>query len=83
MVAMLIGFVSAACAFLMLLPQNLYSTLSSPTFVTYMGIGNADIRMDIRQGADISLAAARLAAALERDEQVDTPYWKPNLSRRF
>ena len=67
---LLIGFVSAACAFLMLLPQNLYSTLSSPTFVTYMGIGNADIRMDIRQGADISLAAARLAAALERDEQV-------------
>lgn len=67
---LLIGFVSAACTFLMLLPQNLYSTLSSPMFVTYMGIGNADIRMDIRQGADISLSAAQLAAALERDEQV-------------
>lgn len=67
---LLISFVSAACTFLMLLPQNLYSTLSSPMFVTYMGIGNADIRMDIRQGADISLTAAQLAAALERDEQV-------------
>lgn len=67
---LLISFVSAACTFLMLLPQNLYSTLSSPMFVTYMGIGNADIRMDIRQGADISLSAAQLAAALERDEQV-------------
>lgn len=68
---LLIGFVSAACAFLMLLPQNLYSTLSSPSFVTYMGIGDADIRMDIRQGEDIDPATARLAAALERDAQVE------------
>lgn len=68
---LLIGFVCAACAFLMLLPQNLYSTLSSPSFVTYMGIGNADIRMDIRQGADIRTKTARLAAALEGDRQVE------------
>ncbi len=68
---LLIGFVAAACAFLMLLPQNLYSTMSSPTFVTYMGIGDADIRMDIRQGADISLATAQLADALEQDKQVE------------
>lgn len=68
---LLIGLVAAACAFLMLLPQNLYSTLSSPAFVTYMGIGDADIRMDVRQGADIGAAAARLAAALERDEQAE------------
>lgn len=68
---LLIGLVSAACTFLMLLPQNLYSTLSSPTFVTYMGIGNADIRMDIRQGADISLTTAQLAADLEHDEQAE------------
>lgn len=68
---LLIGFVSAACAFLILLPQNLYSTLSSPTFITYMGIGNADIRMDIRQGTDISWATAQIAAALERDMQVE------------
>ena len=31
---LLIGIVSAACTFLMLLPQNLYSTLSSSAFVT-------------------------------------------------
>lgn len=68
---LLIGIVSAACTFLMLLPQNLYSTLSPPAFVTYMGIGNAGIRLDIRQGAGISLAAVRLAAALERDEQAE------------
>lgn len=68
---LLIGFVAAACSFLMLLPENLYSTLSSHTFVTYMGIGDADIRMDIRQGVDISLTTAQIAADLERDEQVE------------
>ncbi len=68
---LLISFVSAACAFLMLLPQNLYSTLSSPTFVTYMGIGNADIRMDIRQDTDVSSTTAQFAAALEQDTQVE------------
>ena len=34
--------------------QNLYSTLSSPRFVTYMGIGDADIRMDVRQSENIA-----------------------------
>lgn len=41
-----IAFVTAIAVFLMMIPSNLYSTLSSPKFVTYMGIGNADIRMD-------------------------------------
>lgn len=68
---LLIGFVSAACAFLMLLPQNLYSTVASPTFVTYMGIGNADVRMDVRQGADICSTTEQLAAALGRDARVE------------
>lgn len=68
---LLIGIVSAVCTFLMLLPQNLYSTLSSSAFVTYMGIGNTDIRMDIRQGADIRAVTARLAAVLEGDGQIE------------
>ena len=46
-----ITFVTAIALFLMMIPSNLYSTLSSPAFVTYMGIGNAQIRMDMRDGA--------------------------------
>lgn len=45
-----IAFVTAIAVFLMMIPTNLYSTLSSPEFVTYMGIGNAQIRMDMREG---------------------------------
>lgn len=43
----IIGLVAAACMVLTLIPQNLYSTISSPQFVTYMGIGDAGIRMDV------------------------------------
>ena len=67
----LIGFVAAACAFLALVPQNLYTTMSAPAFVTYMGIGQAQIRMDIRQTGGAAGTAGQIAAALERDTRVE------------
>lgn len=67
---LLIGFVTAACTFLMLVPQNLYNTVSSPKFVTYMGIGSAEIRVDIRQTNDIDRQTRQIAATLGQDPQV-------------
>lgn len=67
----LIGLVTAVCAFLILLPQNLYSTLSSPDFVSWMGIGQADLRLDVRQGEDTEQTTNRIALALEQDERVE------------
>lgn len=68
---LLIGVVTAACTFCMLVPKNLYNTLSSPTFVTYMGIGNGELRIDVRQTDDIYGTTAQIAAALEKDAQVE------------
>lgn len=56
-----IMIVTAIAVFLMLIPSNLYSTLSSPEFVTYMGIGNAEIRMDVRQSEDFETIAKTLS----------------------
>lgn len=67
----LIGLVSAACTLLMLVPQNLRSTMSDPEFVTYMGIGNGEIRMDVRQTENIDLITRRIALELEQDIQVE------------
>jgi len=67
---LLIGFVTAACTFLILVPQNLYNTVSSPKFVTYMGIGSGEIRIDVRQIKDIDGMTAQIAAALGQDPQV-------------
>ncbi len=67
----LIGAVTAVCVFMVLVPQNLYRTVSAPSFVTYMGIGEGEIRMDVRQTGDIDAAALRLAAVLEQDTRVE------------
>lgn len=67
----LIGAVTAACTFLILVPNNLYHTLSDPSFVTYMGIGSGELRMDVRQTDDIAAVTAQIAAMLERDLQVE------------
>ncbi len=67
----LIGFVSAACTFLALIPHNLYRTMSDTEFVTYMGIGDGEIRLDIRQMEDIDRATEQIAMALKQDIQVE------------
>lgn len=68
---LMIGFVTAACVFLALVPQNLSSTISAPEFVTYMGIGASDIRMDVRRTEDADRTTGQIAAALEQDVQVE------------
>lgn len=67
----LIGAVAAACTFLMVVPNNLSSTLSDPSFVTYMGIGSGQLRIDVRQTDDINGVTAEIASALEDDPQVE------------
>ncbi len=68
---LIIGLVAAACAFLALVPRNLYHTMSAPDFVTYMGIGAAQIRMDVRHTPDLDGTVKRLAASLEQDTRVE------------
>lgn len=36
-------------SFIMIVPQNLYHTISGKDFVTYMGVGQCDLRLDIQQ----------------------------------
>lgn len=66
----LIGTVTAACTFLMLVPNNLYNTLANPSFATYMGIGSAELRIDIRQTDDINGITSEIAQTLKDDMQV-------------
>jgi len=43
-------FIFIAATFLMVVPLNLLNTLQSPDFVSYMGVGRSDIRIDISGG---------------------------------
>lgn len=68
--SLLVGFVAFACIFLALIPQNLYTTMSAPAFVSYMGIGNSDIRMDVRRTDDIVGITEQVLETLGEDALV-------------
>jgi putative ABC transport system permease protein len=57
-------------AFIMIVPQNLYNTISAKSFITYMGVGNSDLRVDIQQTDNISEKAADIAAAMQNDDDI-------------
>ena len=57
-------------AFIIIVPQNLYNTISAKSFSRYMGIGNCDIRIDVQQTDDISEKTARIAKAIESDSAI-------------
>lgn len=66
----IISVVVAICMMLSIIPQNIYTTLSSPDFVTYMGIGKAQLRMDVRQSENIDMLTSQITEKLDNDEEV-------------
>jgi putative ABC transport system permease protein len=56
--------------FIMIVPQNLYTTISSKSFITYMGMGNCDLRIDLQQIGEIPLKAGEIAKVMEKDEAI-------------
>ncbi len=59
-----------AASFILLVPVNLFQTISSPSFVRYMGIGECDIRIDFRQGDSRGLGIEEVTEALASDPEV-------------
>ena len=57
------------CTFLFLVPLNLWTTVNSPTFITYLGTGVADLRLELRT-PDAVDQAPELMNALEQDPEV-------------
>lgn len=56
-------------SFILIVPQNLYTTVTQPDFITYMGAGVSDMRIDVQASADAA-RVAELTAALAEDPQV-------------
>ena len=56
--------------FIIIVPQNLYNTISSKSFITYMGVGSSDLRIDIQQTDNIPKKAAEIVAALAEDSAI-------------
>ncbi|HSM70131.1 MAG TPA: FtsX-like permease family protein [Anaerolineales bacterium] len=57
-------------SFIIIVPQNLHNTISSNDFITYLGIGISDLRIDIQQTSHISEKVAEIVTAMENDNSI-------------
>lgn len=57
-------------AFIMIVPQNLHNTISSKSFIEYMGIGSYDMRIDLQQTDHISEKAAEMVETMRSDKAI-------------
>ncbi|RCX18557.1 putative ABC transport system permease protein [Fontibacillus phaseoli] len=57
-------------AFIIIVPQNLHNTISSKGFSQYMGIGDADMRIDLQQTDHISEKAAEIVMTMSGDSAI-------------
>lgn len=57
-------------AFIMIVPQNLYSSISSKSFISYMGIGNYDLRIQAGNIDNISEKVAEIVETMKSDQAI-------------
>jgi len=66
----LLCFVFFFCGALILVPVNFLTTIQSPAFISYMGIGKSQVRIDLRQTEDMQKRFESMAEAIASDNDV-------------
>ncbi len=77
----LLFFVFLVCMFIIIVPLNIYQTIQSDEFITYMGLGKSDILIDIRQTEDVNKRYSDVLDYIERDRDVEK--FSPLITSRF
>ncbi|MEK4486362.1 ABC transporter permease [Psychrobacillus sp. FSL H8-0484] len=67
----LLFFIFIVCTFIVILPINIYNTMNSPEFSTYMGIGKSDMRIDLRKTDTITEDFKKLQEELKNDYDIE------------
>jgi putative ABC transport system permease protein len=65
-----IFFVFVFSSFLILLPMNMKNTIENPSFMTYMGVGECDIRIDIQYSDKLRSQKDAALSYLENDSEI-------------
>lgn len=66
-----IFFVFVFSSFLILLPINMKNTIENPSFMTYMGVGESDIRIDIQYSEKLAEQKDTALSYLENDSEIE------------
>ena len=57
-------------AFIITIPVNFLNTMSDTSFITYMGAGRSDIRVDMIQSENVNQRFQEISSILENDEEI-------------
>ncbi|AIQ24972.1 ABC transporter permease [Paenibacillus sp. FSL H7-0737] len=77
----LLFFVFVICLFIILVPVNILNTLQSPRFISYMGVGQSDMRIDLQPSDQIEKRFNELITTLNKDS--DIAKFSPLITSRF
>lgn len=77
----LLLFVFIVSSFIMIVPLNFLNTLQAPSFISYMGVGQSDIRIDLKHTNDVEQRYARLVNQIEND--ADVQKYSPLVTSQF
>lgn len=66
----LLCFVFFFCSALILVPVNFLTTIQSPAFISYMGIGKSQVRIDLRQTEDMQKRFESMVETIASDNDV-------------
>jgi putative ABC transport system permease protein len=67
----LLFFVYVISLFIIVVPVNLLNTLQSPGFISYMGVGQSDIRIDMQQSGNTDLRFKQMITYIENDYDIE------------
>lgn len=66
-----IFFVFLFSSFLILIPMNMRNTIEEPSFITYMGVAESDIRIDIQYSDQLDEQKEAVVSYLEQDSEIE------------
>ncbi|MGH4138346.1 FtsX-like permease family protein [Clostridium sp.] len=67
----LLIIIFVVCTFIIIVPLNIYNTMNSSEFSTYMGMGKSDMRIDLRKTDTITADFKRLQEELKNDSDIE------------
>lgn len=77
----LLFFIFLVCSFIVILPINFFNTIKSPSFISYMGVGRSDVRIDLRQSNHTMNNFKNIIAMIQNDK--DVKRYSPLITSRF
>ncbi len=69
------------CSFIIIVPINFLNTLQSPTFISYMGVGQSDIRIDLQQSNNATQAFTNMVEYIEKDRDIEK--FSPHITCKY